>query len=182
MGLKLVINCQERKTHFYSSNIMGKRVELRETKSLQFLNIRLNIYTHFEVCAFNILIYFEREVQYTDNIYEGYHEGFDNRFTERLRKGAQTTIYPNVAIQKKSTVCSPQAKHTNRATATSLRNLVPTFADRRVLRSQRGGSPTAVNLNSLDRSRYFLFKVAPPFSSQARSGPGYRPTAMPKNW
>ena len=36
--------------------------------------------------------------------------------------------------------------------------LVPTFADRGVSRGRRNGSPTAVNLCFLDRSRYFLFK------------------------
>jgi hypothetical protein len=34
--------------------------------------------------------------------------------------------------------------------------MVPTFVDRGVSRSQRGGSPTVVNLSFLDRSRYFL--------------------------
>jgi hypothetical protein len=33
--------------------------------------------------------------------------------------------------------------------------LVPTFVDRGVSRSQRGRSPTVVNLSFLDRSRYF---------------------------
>jgi hypothetical protein len=36
--------------------------------------------------------------------------------------------------------------------------LVPTFVDRGVSRGQLGGSPTAVNLSFLDRSRYFSFK------------------------
>jgi hypothetical protein len=36
--------------------------------------------------------------------------------------------------------------------------LVPTVVDRGVSRGQRGGSPTAVNLSFLDRSRYFSFK------------------------
>jgi hypothetical protein len=40
-------------------------------------------------------------------------------------------------------------------------NLVPTFADRRVSRSERGGSLTAVISGFLDRSRYFFFQVAP---------------------
>jgi hypothetical protein len=35
---------------------------------------------------------------------------------------------------------------------------VPTFVDRGVSRGQRGGTPTAVNLSFLDRSRYFSFK------------------------
>jgi hypothetical protein len=37
-------------------------------------------------------------------------------------------------------------------------NLVLNFVDRRVSRSQRGGSLTVVNLSFLDRSRYFSFK------------------------
>jgi hypothetical protein len=36
--------------------------------------------------------------------------------------------------------------------------LVATFVDRRVSRGQRGGSPTVVNLNFLERSRYFSLK------------------------
>jgi hypothetical protein len=55
-------------------------------------------------------------------------------------------------------VLSPQANYTDRTTVTCRRNLVPTFADRGVSRSQRGGSPTVVNLGFLDRSRYFSFK------------------------
>jgi hypothetical protein len=43
-------------------------------------------------------------------------------------------------------------------TATSRRNLVPTFADRGVSRGQRGGSLTVVNLSFLDGSRYFSFE------------------------
>jgi hypothetical protein len=38
------------------------------------------------------------------------------------------------------------------------RNVVPTFADRGLSRVQLGGSPTVVNLSSLNRSRYFSFK------------------------
>jgi hypothetical protein len=40
-------------------------------------------------------------------------------------------------------------------TATCRRNLVPTFVDTWVSRGERGGSPTAVNVSFLDRSRYF---------------------------
>jgi hypothetical protein len=53
---------------------------------------------------------------------------------------------------------SPQANYSHWATATCLRNLVPTFMDGGVLRGQRGGSPTVVNLCFLGRSRYFSFK------------------------
>jgi hypothetical protein len=52
----------------------------------------------------------------------------------------------------------PQANFTNWAAATGRRILVLTFVDRRVSRGQRGGSPTAVNLSFLDRSRYFSLK------------------------
>jgi hypothetical protein len=48
--------------------------------------------------------------------------------------------------------------YTDWATATCRQNLVPTFVDRGVSRSQRGGSPTVINLSFLDRSRYFSFQ------------------------
>jgi hypothetical protein len=53
---------------------------------------------------------------------------------------------------------SRRTNYTDSATATCWRNLGPTFVDREVSRSQRGGSPMAINLISLDRSRYFSFK------------------------
>jgi hypothetical protein len=46
------------------------------------------------------------------------------------------------------------------------RNVVSTSVDRGVLRGQRGGSPTVVNLSFLDRSRYFFFQVALYLSSR----------------
>jgi hypothetical protein len=52
---------------------------------------------------------------------------------------------------------SPQANYTDWATAICRPNLVPAFVDRGVLRGQRGGSPTVVNLSFLDRNRYFSF-------------------------
>jgi hypothetical protein len=58
---------------------------------------------------------------------------------------------------------------TNRP-STFRRNLVPTFADRRVSPGQRGGSPTVVDLSFLDRSRYFFFQVAPHLSSRSWLG------------
>jgi hypothetical protein len=63
-------------------------------------------------------------------------------------------------VQKKtnSVALNPGANYTDRATATSRRNLVPTFVDRGVSRGQRGGSLTIVNLSFLDWSRYFSFK------------------------
>jgi hypothetical protein len=53
---------------------------------------------------------------------------------------------------------SPQANYTDWVTATGWQILVPTFVDRGVLHGQRGGTPMAVNLSFLDRSRYFSFK------------------------
>jgi hypothetical protein len=62
-------------------------------------------------------------------------------------------------VEKKNSVAfNPQTNYTNLATATFWRKVVPTFVDRGVSRGQRGGSPTAVNLSFLDRSRYFSFK------------------------
>jgi hypothetical protein len=63
-----------------------------------------------------------------------------------------------IGKQTNSVALSPRAKSTDWATATCQRNLMPTFVDRGVSRSQRGGSPTVVNLSFLDRSRYFSFK------------------------
>jgi hypothetical protein len=81
--------------------------------------------------------------------------------------------------QTYSVALNPRANYTDRATATCRRNLVPTFVDRRVLRGQRGGSPTAINL-SLPEPLLF-FQVAPHLSSQGPSGPRSRPTATQKN-
>jgi hypothetical protein len=58
-----------------------------------------------------------------------------------------------VTKKQKSLAFSPQANSTDWATATCWRNLVPTFVDRGVLRGQRSGSPTVVNLIFLDRGR-----------------------------
>jgi hypothetical protein len=50
------------------------------------------------------------------------------------------------------------ASETYRATATGRQILAPSFVDREVLRGQRGGTPTDVNLSFLNRSRYFSLK------------------------
>jgi hypothetical protein len=67
-----------------------------------------------------------------------------------------------VLIKKQtySVAFSPQANYTNRATTTRRQILVPNFVDRGVLRGQRGGTPTVVNLSFLDRGRFFFFQVA----------------------
>jgi hypothetical protein len=65
---------------------------------------------------------------------------------------------PLIQLQTNSASFSPQANYTDRTTATCWRNLMPTFADKGVSRGQRGGSPTVVNFNFLDQSRYFSFK------------------------
>jgi hypothetical protein len=51
-----------------------------------------------------------------------------------------------------SVALSPQANYTDGSTATCRRSLVPTFADRRLSRGQRGGSHTVVNLSFLHRT------------------------------
>jgi hypothetical protein len=60
--------------------------------------------------------------------------------------------------QTNSVALSPRANFTDYATATCRRNLVTTFVEKGVLRGQRGGSLTAVNLSFLDRILYFSFK------------------------
>jgi hypothetical protein len=57
-----------------------------------------------------------------------------------------------------SVAFSLQANYTDWTTSIGRRILVETFVDRRVLRGQRGGTPTVVNLSFLDGSRYFSFK------------------------
>jgi hypothetical protein len=56
--------------------------------------------------------------------------------------------------QTNSVAFSPQANYTDWSTATGRWILMPTFVVRGVLRGQGGGTPTAVNLSFLDRSRY----------------------------
>jgi hypothetical protein len=68
------------------------------------------------------------------------------------------------------------------ATATGQQILTPTFAERGVLRGQRGGTPMVVNHSFLDRNRYPFFQTAPHLSSQGLSGPHSSPTATQKIW
>jgi hypothetical protein len=70
------------------------------------------------------------------------------------------TEYPFLINKQKtnSMALSPRANYTDWATATCRRNLVPTLVDKGVSHGQHGGSPMAVNLSFLDRSRYFSFK------------------------
>jgi hypothetical protein len=60
---------------------------------------------------------------------------------------------------------SPQAYYTDWETATGWWIWMPTFVDRGVLRGQRSGIPTAINLTFLDWSCYFFLQVAPYLSS-----------------
>jgi hypothetical protein len=82
---------------------------------------------------------------------------------------------------RNSVVFSRQANYTDWATATSRRNLVPTFSDRGVSRGQRGGSPTVVNLSFLDRSCYFFFQVVPHLSSRGWVDPVPEPLLLRKS-
>jgi hypothetical protein len=61
---------------------------------------------------------------------------------------------------------SPQVNYTDWVTAAGRRILVPTFVDRGVSRGQQDRTPMVVNLSFLDRSRYFLFQVAPHLCSR----------------
>jgi hypothetical protein len=49
-----------------------------------------------------------------------------------------------------------------------------------MLRRQRGGTPTAVNLSFLDRSRYLLFQVAPHLCTQGWMNPVPDPLLLRK--
>jgi hypothetical protein len=69
------------------------------------------------------------------------------------------TAIPSHHINKTNSMAfSPQANYTDWATTTCRQNLMPTFVDRGVLRRQRSGSLTVVNLGFLDRRSYFSFK------------------------
>jgi hypothetical protein len=70
-------------------------------------------------------------------------------------KGSSFLNWDGQKLKTNSVAFSPQSNYTDWATATSYRNLMPTFADRGMSRDQRGGSPTVVNHSFLDRSRYF---------------------------
>jgi hypothetical protein len=70
------------------------------------------------------------------------------------------TPYSIIDYKQTFVMFIPQANYSDWATAIGRRILVLTFMDRGLLRAQRGGSPTAVNLRFLDRSRYFFFHVA----------------------
>jgi hypothetical protein len=79
-------------------------------------------------------------------------------YHEKLTRN-EASVHTRIGYTTNNSVAlSPQAKYADGATATCWRNLVPIFADRGVSRGQRGGSPTAVNLSFLDKSRYFSFK------------------------
>jgi hypothetical protein len=68
----------------------------------------------------------------------------------KTNKKKKKTKKKNTHTHTNSVVLSPRAYYTDFATATCRRNLVPTFVDREVSRGQHGGSPTVVNLSSLD--------------------------------
>jgi hypothetical protein len=70
-----------------------------------------------------------------------------------------TKLLTLIKTNTNSVAFSPQANYTDFGTANCWRNLVPTFADRGLSRGQRGGSRTVVNLNFLDQSLYFSFKL-----------------------
>jgi hypothetical protein len=67
------------------------------------------------------------------------------------------------------------------STAIGRRIILLTFADRGVSRGQSGENPTAVNISSLDRNRYFFFQVAPHLSSRGWVGPVPDPLLLRKS-
>jgi hypothetical protein len=74
---------------------------------------------------------------------------------------------PSIYITNKQTQLPESASELHRPSYRRLSvKLVPTFADREVSRSQRGGSPYGRNLGFLDRSRYFFFQAAPQLYSR----------------
>jgi hypothetical protein len=95
----------------------------------------------------------------------------------------KTTIFTVTAVKTwnltNSVAFSQQENYTDWTTATGRRMSVP--VDRGVSRGQRGGSPTAVNLSFLDRSRYFFFQIAPHLSSQGWMDPVPDPLLLRKS-
>jgi hypothetical protein len=79
-----------------------------------------------------------------------------NEWIQTIRLAVQ--IYKQTKTN--SMAFGPQVNHTDSGTATGRRILVPTFVDRGVSCGQRAGTPTAVSLSFLDRSRYFFFQVS----------------------
>jgi hypothetical protein len=67
-------------------------------------------------------------------------------------------------------------------TATGLRILMPSFADRGVSCGQRDGTPTVVNLGFLDRSRYFFHSSSSSVILSRLSGPNSTLTASQRTW
>jgi hypothetical protein len=96
----------------------------------------------------------------------------------------------HILLRTRQTRCPCRAvRHHTHATHTAeqstgpcQRNSVPTFVDRELSRGQRGGSPTAVNLTFLYRSRYSFLSSSSSFIFTRLSGPRSRPTATQKIW
>jgi hypothetical protein len=104
------------------------------------------------------------------------------QLSSRCTQAAEVLLRPvsylqgNVScLHHNSVARSPQANCTDWADATFRRNLVPAFADRGVSHGQRGGSPTVVNLDVLDRS-------SSSFILMSLSGSRSRPTDAQKIW
>jgi hypothetical protein len=84
-------------------------------------------------------------------------------------------------IKTNSLAFSTQANYTDWATATGQQILVPTLVDGGVSRGQCGGTPTAVNLNFLDRRCALFIPSSSSFIVARLSGPHSRPTAIRKS-
>jgi hypothetical protein len=84
--------------------------------------------------------------------------------------------------QTNTVAFSPQVNYSEWAIAIGRQILVQTFVDRGVSRGQRGGTSTAINLNVLDRSRYFFRWNSPSFILMRLNGPRSRPATLQKIW
>jgi hypothetical protein len=92
-----------------------------------------------------------------------------------------TTFWVQQAVGN-SVAFSPLVNYTNWVTATGRWILVPTFSvDRGSSCGQHSGTPKAVNLSFIDRSRYIFFQVAPHLSSRGWVDPVPDPLLLRKS-
>jgi hypothetical protein len=89
------------------------------------------------------------------------HNTSDVSAVSQAKPASHSALLPRLFNENSSPLSETQPGTASRKrtipTATCLRNVVLTFADIGMSHGQRSGSPTAVNLSFLDRSRYFYF-------------------------
>jgi hypothetical protein len=106
---------------------------------------------------------------------------FISRLTSSQKVAASTTLtrtncnWSEAVSTHKQT---PWPLVRKRTIPTERGNFVPTSVDTDMSRSQRGGIPTPVNHNLLDRNRYFFFQVALHLSSRGWVGPVSEPLLL----